>query len=124
MKLKHVALVSRSEEYSDKFYGTLLGLQKLGSKILPASLSKQIFMVDGESQIVNYADHNIHFEIFVIDRNGENKNNFEHVCLEVDDPESFLKKCRDMGIKIMKIPKGDAMLTFITDYDGNLFEIK
>jgi catechol 2,3-dioxygenase-like lactoylglutathione lyase family enzyme len=124
MILKHVALASHSEEYSDKFYGTLLGLKKLDSKMLAASLSKQIFMVDAETQILNYADNHIHFEIFVNDQNSEHKNRFEHVCLEVEDPASFLKKCHEMGVEILQIPKRDRMLTFIRDDDGNLFEIK
>lgn len=124
MMLKHVALASHSEDYSDKFYGTLLGLKKLGSKMLAAWLSKQIFMVDAEIQILNYANNHIHFEIFVNDQNSDHKNRFEHVCLEVEDPASFLEKCREMGVEILQIPKGDSMLTFIRDYVGNLFEIK
>jgi hypothetical protein len=29
-----------------------------------------------------------------------------------------------MEVEISQIPKGDKTLTFIKDYDGNLFEIK
>jgi catechol 2,3-dioxygenase-like lactoylglutathione lyase family enzyme len=47
-----------------------------------------------------------------------------HVCLEVDDLQDFLKKCRDLDVEISQIPKGDRTLTFIRDFDGNLFEIK
>jgi hypothetical protein len=36
----------------------------------------------------------------------------------------FRKKCRDLDVEISQIPKGDRPLTFIRDYDGNLFEIK
>jgi hypothetical protein len=29
-----------------------------------------------------------------------------------------------LGVEITQIPKGDRTLTFIKDFDGNLFEIK
>jgi len=38
--------------------------------------------------------------------------------------ESFLNKCNDMAVKILQIPKEEGFLTFISDYDENLFEIK
>ena len=124
MILKHVALAASSEKNSDEFYGSLLGLKKRDSKMLSASLSKQIFKVDAESRIVNYASDRIHFEIFINNKNSQNNENYEHVCLLVEDLAAFLKKCRDMDFKILQIPKGETMLTFIKDHDGNLFEIK
>ena len=48
----------------------------------------------------------------------------DHVCLEVDSLEAFLEACRKMEVEIVQVPKGDAMITFIKDDDGNLFEIK
>ena len=48
----------------------------------------------------------------------------DHVCLAVDKLEAFLEKCRNMGVEIARVPKGDAVITFIKDYDGNLFELK
>ena len=124
MILKHVALVCGSEENSDKFYEQLLGLTKLNSKTLPRDLSMQIFDLDSELTIINYADDNIHFEIFIDHRDSLNNQKIEHVCLEVEDLAVFLSKCRTMGVKVLQIPKGDKFLTFIRDYDGNLFEIK
>jgi hypothetical protein len=29
-----------------------------------------------------------------------------------------------MGVQVIRVPKGDRWLTFIQDFDGNLFEIK
>ena len=124
MLLKHVALECSSEEAADKFYETLLGLKKMPSKIIPSALSKKIFNVDMEYKVTIYRDDNIQFEIFVSTRKRHKNRKIEHVCLEVVAPESFLKKCRDLETKILRIPRGDSYLTFISDYDGNLFEIK
>lgn len=123
MQFKHVALVCRSEEKSDQFYIDLLGLKKISEKTIPSALSNQIFNIDSEFKIVNYANDNIHFEIFIDDKKHSKTNRIDHVCIQVDDLESFLEKCRAMALEIIQVPKGDAFITFIKDDDGNLFEI-
>jgi catechol 2,3-dioxygenase-like lactoylglutathione lyase family enzyme len=124
MILQHVALTSSSEEDSDKFYQTLLGLQKSKPKTIPPALSKAIFDIDSELTIVNYRDEYLHFEIFLTRYNRNSVRKIDHVCLEVDDLEVFLEKCRTLQVKIVQVPKEDRLLTFISDYDDNFFEIK
>ena len=124
MLLRHVGLTCSSEENSDRFYRDLLGLEKSGPKTLPTELSRAIFDIDAELPIINYMDNNVHFEIFISGQYGHPGGHIEHSCLDVGDLKSFLKKCREMGVEISQIPKGDKTLTFIKDYDGNLFEIK
>ncbi len=124
MLLKHVALVCSSEDHSDRFYEHLLGLKKMRSKLLPGTLSKQIFNVDSECKIIDYGKDDMHFEIFIMDQKISPLGKVEHVCLEVNDLDVFLDKCHDMAVKILQIPKGESILTFISDYDENLFEIK
>ena len=124
MVLNHIALVCSSEENSDKFYEKILGLKKMETKIIPSTLSKQIFNLDTELKIVNYANDNIRFEIFIDKKKSVMDKRAEHVCLEVADLKGFLVKCKSMGVLVKQIPKGDAFLIFIKDYDGNLFEIK
>ena len=65
MQLKHVALVSTSEEKSDKFYVKLLDLKRMNSKELSSSLAEQIFDIDSELKIINYANDDMHLEIFI-----------------------------------------------------------
>lgn len=124
MILKHVALVCGSEDKCNTFYGQLLGLTKTDSKILPRELSRQIFELDSELKIINYAGDDIHFEIFIAGRKSLDHKRIEHVCIEIEEMESFFERCQSLGVKVLKIPKGDKLLVFITDYDGNLFEIK
>ena len=124
MLLKHVALVCSSENNSDKFYKDLLGLEKKDTKVLPKTLGRQIFNLDAEYTIVNYADKTMHFEIFLSKQGGAHQTGLAHICLEVDDLSEFLKKCRSSGTHTRQIPKENGVITFITDFDGNLFEIK
>ena len=124
MQLKHVALVCSSEEKSDRFYTNLLGLQKAGSKTIPSALVNQIFNIDSDLKIINYANDNIVFEVFIDSKNRAEKNKIEHICIQVENLGSFLETCRSMKIEIIQVPKGDAFITFIKDDDGKLFEIK
>lgn len=124
MILRHAALTCRSETNSDKFYKNLLGLKKSAPKTLARALSKAIFGVDCELQIINYLNEDVHFEIFISSQSMNSGGQIAHVCLEMDNLPSFLEKCDHLGIEVSQIPKGDRTLTFIRDFDGNLFEIK
>ena len=124
MQLKHIALVSSTENRADRFYQTLLGLKKTNAKLLPAALSHRIFNINAELKIINYANDEIHFEIFIADKLDLASDRISHVCLEVSNLEAFLDTCRKMEVTILQVPKGDAMITFIKDDDGNQFEIK
>jgi catechol 2,3-dioxygenase-like lactoylglutathione lyase family enzyme len=124
MILRHLALTCSSEERSDKFYKNLLGLQKSDPKTIPPALSKALFDINSELKIINYLDDFLHFEIFITRHNTSGIRRIEHVCLEVDDLAEFLEKCRTLQVKIVQVPRADKVLTFVSDDDGNLFEIK
>ncbi len=124
MHLKHIGLTSSSEENSDRFYGDLLGLTKSEPKTLPVELSKAIFNIQSQLIMINYQNEHVHFELFVTDHIEDNKQRISHTCLEIEDLDGFLDKCRHLNVDVTRIPKGEKILTFIRDFDGNLFEIK
>ena len=124
MMLRHVALACSSEEKSDKFYRNLLGLKKSEPKTLPPSLSKTLFDLDSDLKIFNYRSEHLHFEIFITNRNNCCVRGVEHVCLEVSNLAVFLEKCRRLQIKVVQVSRKDKQITFVSDDDGNLFEIK
>lgn len=124
MRLRHVALFCRSEENSDKFYGEILGLNKEQTKTVPSSLSKQIFNIEQEFKIVNYAKGDVRFEVFIGDSPPLGDRRIDHVCIEVDDLPGFLDKCKSSDVRILDIPREGPPLIFIWDFDGNSFEVK
>lgn len=124
MILRHVALTCRSEKKSDLFFKELFGLEKSEPKILPASLSKAIFNADADLPMIHYRGKAVHFEVFICDPSPDRGSQIEHVCVEVDNLQKLLKKCHDLDVDVSRIPRGDRTLTFIRDFDGNLFEIK
>ena len=124
MKLRHVALICRSEEKADWFYQRLLGLKKLERKTLSAELSQILFNINDPLTVLHYVSDALHFEIFILDGHGAPISPIAHVCLEVSDLDAFLKQCKTMNIPLLRAPKGNDWITFIRDDDGNLFEIK
>jgi hypothetical protein len=42
----------------------------------------------------------------------------------VDDLAGFLKKCGETGLKVSRTAKGDFSVSFISDFDGNAYEVK
>lgn len=124
MRIRHVGLICRSEESADRFYEQFLGLKKLERKVLPAALSEALFHVNSELVMLNYLGDALHFEIFIHDKDGGTASPIAHVSLEVGDLKAFLKRCAMMNVSLLRVAKGADWITFVRDYDGNLFEIK
>lgn len=124
MRVSHVAIASSSEEEADQFYQDVLGLRKTKTVTLPANVMRPIFGIDEECKKINYEDGENRFEIFFIDQTRPRTPRPDHVCLEVSDLEAFLKKCEAMKVEIIRVAKGESIVIFIRDYDGNFFEIQ
>lgn len=122
MSLKHVALQCNNVEKTMVFYKKILELELLKTFTLTKVLSKQIFNVEEQVQAYVFGNRDIVFEIFITKKPLDH--GFEHVCIEVDDQEDFIKHCREYSVKPLFIEKNDKTLLFIKDFSGNLFEIK
>jgi catechol 2,3-dioxygenase-like lactoylglutathione lyase family enzyme len=124
MKMHHAAVVCSSQENADRFYHEILGLKKIKNSILNKHLAEKIFDIALECQFSLYGNENFSVEVFVAESDPGKSSPFVHLCLEVEDRETFLKMCQSRGLAVTRTPKGDSLLTFLRDYDGNLFEIK
>jgi catechol 2,3-dioxygenase-like lactoylglutathione lyase family enzyme len=124
MRLHHVGLVCSSEERADRFYRGVLGLAKIKTTELPEELTERIFHSAQRCLMIFYEQEGLAVEVFVPDELALRKGTFEHLCLEVKEREAFLKTCEESGLEVRRIPRGDAFIAFVADFDGNLFEIK
>jgi len=124
MDLLHVALTASSEDGADGFYVDVLGLKKAEPKILPAEISRALFGIDRELTIVNYTGESAHFEVFICPAAPAPARRIEHACIAVENLPEFLRRCETFQVEIIRVPKGESLITFIKDGDGNLFEIK
>jgi len=124
MKVRHYGLACRSEETADRFYEELLGLKKLERKTVPAALAGAFFGLSRDLAVLNYAGDGVYFEVFIHEREPSAAPSPAHICLEVEGLAAFLERCRTMGVPVIRAPRGEQWITFVRDYDGNLFEIK
>jgi catechol 2,3-dioxygenase-like lactoylglutathione lyase family enzyme len=124
MRLNHIALVCGSEQRADDFYEGVLGLRRIKSFVLSNDLAHQIFGIDREYRVLVYGNDRFSAEVFLAAHPPGPDTGLAHVCLELKDREDFVKRCESMHVEVNRIPKGDTLLTFVKDYDGNLFEIK
>jgi len=124
MDLLHVGLTSSSEERADEFYVDLLGLEKAEPKVLGAEICRALFGVDCELMVINYVGESAHFEVFVRGAAPTAARPIEHACVGVEDLSEFLRKCESFHVEVIRVPRGQSVITFIKDADGNLFEIK
>ena len=124
MKLHHAALVASSETNADKFYEGILKLKKIKTSLLKNNLAARIFGMDVECPLILYENKDFAIEVFVTTRIPSKKFPFIHLCLEVEDRDEFLTRCRSNGLQITLVPKEDSQICFVQDFDGNLFEIK
>jgi catechol 2,3-dioxygenase-like lactoylglutathione lyase family enzyme len=125
MRIGHIALVSSSEEKANRFYKDGLGLKEIRSSVIPASLSKSLFGIDQEFKAIDFGDEQIKFEVFIVNHEAVFPlRKLDHVCLEVEDREALLKKCKGIGFEVLQVPKGDSLVIFLKDGESNLFEIK
>ena len=124
MDLLHVALTSSSEDRADLLYVGLLGLKKAEPKILAAEICRALFGIARELTVINYIGGSAHFEVFVWRAAPTPVRRIEHACIAVENLPEFLRKCETLQVEIIRVPKGESLITFIKDADGNLFEIK
>jgi catechol 2,3-dioxygenase-like lactoylglutathione lyase family enzyme len=119
-----MAIVCSSIERADRFYEGVLNLKKIKSGTLDKGFGKQLFDIFQECEMILYGNEDFRIEVFVAFSDPKMKLPYVHVCLEVNDRKSFAKKCEEAGVTVKRIPRGDHVIVFIEDYDGNLFEIK
>lgn len=124
MRLHHVAVACSSQENAERFYGGVLGLGKTKESLLSEALAERIFHIAEKCQIIFYANETLSVEVFVPSSPVRTAPSFAHLCLEVESRDEFIGRCREMGLAVNLIPKGESQLIFVRDYDGNLFEIK
>jgi len=124
MRVRHYGLACRSEETADRFYVKLLGFKKLERKTVPARLVNAFFGLFRDLAVLSYTRDGIYFEVFIHEGEPSAAPSLAHICLEVEDLDAFLERCRTMEVPVIRAPRGDRWITFVQDYDGNLFEIK
>ena len=124
MNWAHMGLACRSEADADRFFVSVLGLTKSEPKTLPRQVAEGLFGLAADLVMVNYTGERLQFEVFIDPQREVSNDPIIHACLVVEDRDGFLERCRAHEVEVIRVPKGEVLLLFIRDYDGNLYEIK
>lgn len=124
MRLHHAALTSSSEANAEKFYEGILKLEKLKASFLTRDVARQLFDTDLECPFFLYGNENCAIEVFITNRFPNGPIPITHLCLQVEDRETFLETCQTHGVPITRVSRGESQICFVEDFDGNRFEIK
>ncbi len=120
--LHHVALCCQEKRSLSVFYEQMLGAIVVKSFNLDDELFQRIFDKKGSAEVFVYETRSLRFEIFVTD--VKMLRGCAHVCIEVDDKKEFAKQCDNHQIPVKWVNKEEKRLLFVSDFSGNLFEIK
>lgn len=121
-QLLHIALQYTDSKKADIFFTKILGLTIEKEFYLSEDLSNEIFQIRENVDIKVYGNEQVKFEIFI---SQKPKNiGYEHTCIEIQNKEKFIERCKRYNIKPMFVKKGEKTLLFVKDFSDNLFEIK
>lgn len=120
--IQHVALQFNDETQAEIFFTKILGLSLKKTFTLPPELSNEIFGIKEEVEAVVYGNDHTRFEIFITKK--QSKPIYEHVCIEINNKEEFVERCKKFNIETKFVKKDLKTLLFIKDYAGNLYEVK
>ena len=120
--IHHVALQCSDRGRAELFFDAILGIPRQRSFALSAALSDAIFGVREAVEVDVYDNGSARFEIFTAPDAGASP--FAHTCIEVDDRQQCIARCRQHGIEPSIIREEGKDLLFVRDFSGNLFEVK
>ena len=124
MEYLHTGLTVSSEANADRFFVSILGLEKGEAKTLDRGVARALFGLDRDLPVLQYRSGTVHYEVFVLEEFKAAEGQLGHSCLKLADLEGVLSRCRQAGAKVIRAEKPSGVVTFISDYDGNLFELK
>ncbi|MBU1487784.1 VOC family protein [bacterium] len=120
--LNHIGLEVTDKEKARIFFEEILGIPKVRGFTLSSDLAYAIFGRREEVETETFTKEDISFEVFIAKERANLI--YAHTCLEVQNREEILAKCKSYGLTPNIVKKGEKELLFIRDFSGNLFEIK
>lgn len=126
LSLRHIGWVTHNWDLFERFWCNILGFKKVWESTLSPDKTKTLFGVEGETMCKRYDGYGVSIEIHQFANPREDATDFDrrginHICLNVDDRESFLK-IYPFDKRVYHNPEGHDNV-FIRDLEGNWIEI-
>jgi catechol 2,3-dioxygenase-like lactoylglutathione lyase family enzyme len=118
----HVAVAVNDLSEIKDFYVNILGLEIIRKFTLSKDISSKIFSINKETEVTVLGKGDFSMEIFKSDKTSQN--DFQHVCITVNNREKVIQKARENNYPCIIIKRDTSDAVFIRDKSNNLFEIK
>jgi len=119
---KHVALTYNDREKAKIFFTDILGILLTRTFKVSEKLADTFFGLEEEVDVDVYDNGEIVFEVFITNRSKQMS--FEHTCIEINNQQRFMERCRKYGIEPIIVDRNGKIYVFVRDFSDNLFEIK
>lgn len=124
MLLDHVGIVNGDEDRAVRFYGDILGLQKVKESSVMPELARRLFSTDRDIKMLVYGNENLKIEIFIVADFRRPAPPVAHFCIQVPDPAVLVEKARKQGAKVVSAERDGRAIYFVEDFSGNRIELK
>jgi len=120
--IHHAGLTITDPSEIKNFYQDILGLEIKNEFTLKKELNQKLFGFYEDVPVTMLSNGVADIEIFVT--NLPARNNYSHLCIEVDDRDKLVEKVKKKNYPHTVIERDLYPLVFIQDSFGNCFEIK
>jgi catechol 2,3-dioxygenase-like lactoylglutathione lyase family enzyme len=124
VEFNHVAVVNRSREEAESFYGGVLGLVKLYEFTVTSGLAAALFGFSGGMDVLVYGCGGMKLEIFITPECTPPRPPVPHICVQVKNRDSFLARAGRDGVEVISGDNDGNMVYFLRDFAGNRVEVK
>ena len=118
----HIGITIKDRAEVENFYKNILGFELIKIFTISASLSEKIFNLEKDVEVALVCRKDFTIELFIC--KIKNKQNYEHICIMVENREQIIKKALENNYPCIIIERDPFDIVFIRDKAGNLFEIK
>ncbi len=123
IELNHIGITNKSEEQAIRFYQDFLGLEKTREILLAPELSKQLFFLSQEINVLVFEKPGLKIEVFISDFQHASPN-FTHFGLTLDNIAAVTEKAKRSHVELIIGKHKEKTVYFLKDFSGNLIEIK
>ncbi|MDA8106665.1 MAG: VOC family protein [Nitrospiraceae bacterium] len=124
MVLDHVGIVNTDEASAVRFYGDLLGLEKIKESSVSPELVQKLFSLGREIRMLVYGKENLKVEIFIVPGFTPPSPSVPHFCIQVPDIIGFIEKAKGEGVTVITAERGGRTVYFVEDFSENRIELK
>ncbi len=126
--INHIGLFVKDFEPMLKFYEEIFSFKKHHSFSVEPKNIKELFGIDCSAEAWVLETENLRLELIklshiITEVKEKLQYGYHHLAIKTDNPDTIIKKAKKYGTPIVQTYKGDHMIYFVKDPEGNSIEV-